>query len=81
MLRSQGFANWLSLQRATFARYGEGRQPNRHIDHWEWLTDGIFMILEYDSGKAELFLFFNPIANEKDADRAARAKNAAATDF
>lgn len=82
-IKTKGYSNFQYLKDASFAYYGEGRQPNEFIEKWIWggaLTGGkdVLVVLEYNefSEEGTLLMSYRPIYNEMKSDDNTAAKEA-----
>ncbi|MGD0077022.1 MAG: hypothetical protein ABSB91_00185 [Sedimentisphaerales bacterium] len=73
VITAKGYKNFTALKDAVFAYYGEGKQENKNIKKWLWVSvlgnsnKDIEMSLEYSESSEEtrLTIAYNPIVEEQ----------------
>jgi hypothetical protein len=82
-IRAEESTNWIALRDAVFAKYGEGKKLYTLLEQWYWGAPefpgvkDVTMFLRHDlEGKTTLIMTYKPIADERRAEDAKKAKEA-----
>jgi len=75
----KGSLNFTKLKDIFFGQYGQGSKPNRFMEQYYWVGETVSISFEHSeiTKEGKIFYTYDPISNEKEADRKEKAKNGA----